>query len=448
MDTQAILNLRTVKDAYRVFCAKDPDTGTPVSEIRIDALVSALHFLEVSACATHRAYDPTVPEHAKLQEFGRELVERSGMASQFSMDPLEVSDPEWLQDCCSEAIADAVPLLLPLTASRNAVASDTFHSPLRIEAPAATVASWRACFTSTDVAQIRGELAAKVFYGDTTFYGAKCIIGVLGNPGLTIQVADLIAGADDSFLLDHVIPAMIERFRLHFLPTLAAKQPRTTVPFFDPRLVGLCEAHAEYVGTFLAREARGTQPERSHADQFRLAFDAVPLALLALLTLPDNLRRPNSKRVFERVLDLREQVDRALGPRQFVAGQLHNELDGVSRKILDEWVQSLLPASLPIEPLYCRAVKYGVPLVFTAASCLVGTVGGGPGVAGGLVFGIAAGTPAGYWLSEAINPHRRYNVALRSYGEIQGNWQRLDAANSLSGLIRAKVKSQLGLKLA
>ena len=444
MAAQAVFNLRTIKDAFTVLCGKDPNSGQKVRSIKIDTLAAALHFLEVGACALCCTYDPTVPDHAEFERLGAELAKRSGEGAAFSLKKLAVGTAPLVKQYCVAGIEEATPLLLPFTITPEKIASDTYHLPWQADSPEKTITEWRRHLSNRDAAQACAELMEVVFDAKNQFYGSKCLLGVLGAPDPTLanRLKSLIQATDDKFLLNHLIPFMIERFRLHFLPILAANQPVITVPFFEPRLAPLCVEHAQFVAGFLAREAGPTVEDsaRRNVEQFRLVFEAAPVALLALLTAPDDNKPPDSRRLFRDVIHIREQIQKVLDPCNFVAGQLLNELDSDSGKLLDEWVRSRLPASEAIVPDYCKVVKWAIPLVFSGASAVTGG-------AIGAVAGAVASIPAGYWLSEIINPNREHNIAVRNFTAIEGHWQMIMRSKDYTGLLRAKVRSHLGLEL-
>jgi hypothetical protein len=434
---------------------------TSAGKINLNQLSAALHYLEVGVCAAARAYDPTVPNRIRkvFEECGDDVAKLAQGQGNLILSSLNMPDPSRIATASVSAIDEAALVLNRFLAPSNAhprevISADTHHTPLHGTESLIddTLKNWRRYLGASNRNAACNDLAGAIFEGTVEWDGSKALLGVLGtqaNPDIAGRLLSLLA--DDAFARDHLVPLMISRFRLHFMSTIATHQSRISVPFLDPRLSELCDEHVTQLANLIAQKAVGKSGyEPSQKALFSRVFAAAPLGLLALLSLQEQ-RKPNPKRLFAKVFDLREEINSMLKNRSLIAGQLINELDSEEKCRLDEWIGTVLPAASPSQPLWCRVVKSAVPMVSAVAGGIVGYYVSDGGMA---PAGLNAG--ACYWIShevvpnwfaEALNPEREHNIAIRNYANIREQWSKITAVESLDKRLVWSVKSVLGLDL-
>jgi len=451
MSTWAILNARTVDEAYRVLVGKDPKTDEAVRSVNLRSLASALHYLETSIASSKRLFDPTVPNAQRVSECGNVLAWFSGCEKTFILSRLHIDGSRSLETSCAEAIDQSRQMIVGLT--HEEVLADSSHSPLPSEGWETVVKSWRRDLApERDVESVRDELSHSIIEGKRTYRGSKCVVGLLGpaNTEVASVVRKLMESATDEFLRDHLIPVLIDRFRLQFLPLLGSQQDNATVALSDPRLADLASKHCEYaVRHALSATWQGTDRSESEDQMasFKYLFESVPLGLLALLSVPSGRRKPDRRRIFDKVVEFQKQMERVLLPASVCPGQLMNELSANQREALDAWLTELALGA-PIEiPFYCRVIKYATPVIIGAAGAAAGSAGGPVGSSAGIALGGLGGIPVGDYLAELANPHRDYNIAVRNFQEIQAFWSRCSHRPGFVDCVRAKVRSVLGLEM-
>ena len=451
MTTQAILNTRTVDDAYRVFFSKDPATGMSLNSIDLNSLAAALHYVEVSVIAGKRFYDPTVPNADASSQHGGELARLSSNEATFELTPLKVDNAQSLESSCIDAIAESRHLIESLTL--ETVRTERYHSPLPPKDWEHTVGCWRRHLADTsDPTEVRARLANDIFTRKKTFRGSKCVLGLLCGPHADVAniVRNLFSQSDDDFVGKHLIPVLIDRFRLQFLPALGTQQEGITVALSDPRLAGLAEDHSKYVVRYVMKSvgsdnADGTVSECITA--FKYLFDTVPLGLLALLSVTSAAKKPDSRRVFDKVCELKSQFEGIIDPSGVKPGQFMNELAAGQREELESWIMTLNFDESFEDPWYCTTLKYATPFLFAVGGAFAGAVSGPVGIGAGVLLAGAGGLPAGGYLAELANPNREYKIAVRNYQNIKGLYSKSIGAQKFGDLVRARVKSVFGLTL-
>lgn len=366
-EPQAILEARSVKAAFRLLEKRDPATRKEITFVTPHTLVSALHFLETRAMAHRGLFDPTVPESAQIAALGDNISRSACGILDLSLAPLEIKDPDHLITCCVNAFDFMAEEVQRFTGDPLVLTAEPLHSRLDVDEAAEleTCAAWREFVGTSDPMTTAKNLAQTVLSGVPMFFGSKFAIGLLasGRPDLLERMKNLVeaAGRDDQFLLSHLIPTMIDRFRLRFLRKLAFEQRHGTVAEFGPRMLPVQAADYDTAARRIAQfSAKARRAAQESGELCRAVLRVAPVATLALLSMKLTATRGGAELLFESMKTVVERVRTVASGFPRMPGQLAHYLDDAAARAFDDYLVQLQIAPAPEKPWMER---YAIPWV-------------------------------------------------------------------------------------